>query len=102
LDLVPLPVEASKRPEIVNLYPEWPQFNKIQTRVFKPPPDTDDNVFFGAPTRRGKRLAQRLHFFGIGPRTKSPEGPYTLPFQGPVDQRYPNWKLRLSKIDGGK
>ena len=56
LDLVPLPVEALKKPEFVNFYPEWRQFNKIQTQVFKSLFDTDDNVFIGAPTGSGKTV----------------------------------------------
>jgi len=103
LDLVPLPVEALKKPEFVNLYPEWRQFNKIQTQVFKSLFDTDDNVFIGAPTGSGKTVCAEFALLRHWSKDEeSGRAVYIAPFQELVDQRYADWKARLSKIDGGK
>ncbi|RPB01060.1 Sec63-domain-containing protein [Choiromyces venosus 120613-1] len=103
LDLVPLPVEALKKPEFVNLYPEWQQFNKIQTQVFKSLFDTDDNVFIGAPTGSGKTVCAEFALLRHWSKDEeSGRAVYIAPFQELVDQRYADWKARLSKINGGK
>ena len=103
LELVPLPVEALKKSEFVNLYPGWRQFNKIQTQVYKPLFDTDDSVFIGAPTGSGKTVCAEFALF----RHWSKEGAvgravYIAPFQELVDQRYTDWRARLAGIGGGK
>ncbi|CAZ85684.1 unnamed protein product [Tuber melanosporum] len=103
LGLVPLPVEALKKPEFVNLYPEWREFNKIQTQVFKSLFDTDDNMFIGAPTGSGKTVCAEFALLRHWSKDEeSGRAVYIAPFQELVDQRHADWKARLSKLGGGK
>ncbi|KAL0638958.1 Pre-mRNA-splicing helicase BRR2 [Maublancomyces gigas] len=104
LDLVPLPVEALKKPEFRELYPDWRHFNKIQTQVFKSLFDTDDNVFVGAPTGSGKTICAEFALLRHWSKDDDEPGRavYIAPFQELVDQRYADWKARMSKLAGGK
>ncbi|KAL7274426.1 Pre-mRNA-splicing helicase BRR2 [Rhizina undulata] len=102
LDLVPLPVEALKKPEYIKLYPEWRVFNKIQTQVFKSLFDTDDNVFIGAPTGSGKTVCAEFALLRHWSQEEAGRAVYVAPFQELIDQRYVDWKQRLSGLAGGK
>jgi len=79
LDFVPLPVEALKEPEFIDLYPEWRQFNKIQTQVFKFLFDIDDNMFIRAPTRGRKTVCWEYVVLRHCSKVAGWEGPYTFP-----------------------
>ncbi|KAI5838977.1 putative pre-mRNA splicing helicase [Morchella snyderi] len=104
LDLVPLPVEALKKKEYMELYPDWRHFNKIQTQVFKSLFDTDDNVFIGAPTGSGKTVCAEFALLRHWSKDDDEPGRavYIAPFQELVDMRYSDWRERLSGLAGGK
>ncbi|KAL6248740.1 Pre-mRNA-splicing helicase BRR2 [Rhinocladiella similis] len=102
LDLQPVPVQALKVKEYVDLYPNWDRFNKIQTQVFKALYDSDDSVFVGAPTGSGKTVCAE---FALLKHWKNPEAGkavYVAPFQELVDNLFADWQERLSVIAGGK
>ncbi|KAI1628248.1 Sec63 Brl domain-containing protein [Exophiala viscosa] len=102
LDLQPVPVQALKVKEYVDLYPNWNRFNRIQTQVFKSLYDSTDSVFIGAPTGSGKTVCAE---FALLQHWKNPEAGkavYLAPFQELVDSRHADWQERLSKIVGGK
>lgn len=102
LDLVPLPVEALKKKEYVQLYPDWRHFNKIQTQAFKSIFDSDDNVFVGAPAGSGKTICAEFALFRHWSQEEPGRAVYIAPFQELVDQRYEDWKEKLGSLSGGK
>ncbi|KAI9792571.1 MAG: DEIH-box ATPase [Peltula sp. TS41687] len=102
LDLQPLPVSALKRPEFINLYPNWETFNKIQTQAFNALFATDDNVFVGAPTGSGKTACAEFALLRHWSKKDAGRAVYIAPFEELVDQRLKDWKERLSHIGGGK
>ena len=102
LDLQPLPVSALKKPEFVNLYPNWETFNKIQTQVFNSLLATDDNVFVGAPTGSGKTTCAEFALLRHWSKKDPGRAVYIAPFEELVNQRFKDWKDRLSHIGGGK
>lgn len=104
LDLQPLPVEAMKRRDFVELYPDWRQFNRIQTQTFNALFQTDDNVFVGSPTGSGKTVC--AEFALLRHWTKAPvdagKAVYLAPFQEQVDARLKAWQPRFAALAGGK
>ena len=102
LDLQPLPVAALKRPEYRELYPEWKNFNKIQTQVFNSLYATDDNVFVGAPTGGGKTVCAEFAMLRHWSTQSTGRAVYIAPFQELVDQRHADWEKRFSGVQGGK
>ena len=102
LDLQPLPVAALKRPEYRELYPEWKNFNKVQTQVFNSLYATDDNVFVGAPTGGGKTVCAEFAILRHWSTQSTGRAVYVAPFQELVDQRHADWEKRFSNLQGGK
>lgn len=103
LDLQPLLVSALKVQDYVNIYPEWRQFNKIQTQTFNSLYKTDQNVFIGAPAGSGKTVCAEfalLRHWSQG--DDAGRAVYIAPFQELVDARLQDWQKRLSHLGGGK
>ncbi|RMY74401.1 hypothetical protein D0863_03266 [Hortaea werneckii] len=103
LDLQPLPVAALKRQEYVDLYPEWQQFNRVQTQVFNSLFQSDDNVFVGAPPSSGKTICAEfalLRHWAKG--EEAGKAVYIAPFQEQVDSCCKTWQTRLGGLAGGK
>nr|CAE76494.1 related to ATP dependent RNA helicase [Neurospora crassa] len=88
LDLQPLPVNALKAKDYSALYPDWQQFNKVQTQTFKSLYETDNNVLICSPTGSGK--------------TEHGRAVYIAPFQELVDLRFQDWQKRFANLRGGK
>lgn len=102
LDMQRVPVKALKRPDFQKLYPQWDQFNKVQTQTFKALFDSDDNVFVGAPTGSGKTVCAEFALLRHWSKIDSGKTVYIAPFQEIVDQKLPDWQKRLGNIGGGK
>ncbi|KAJ5114538.1 hypothetical protein NUU61_000297 [Penicillium alfredii] len=102
LDMQRAPVKALKSEEYQRLYPNWENFNKIQTQVFKSLFDTDDNVFIGSPTGSGKTVCAELALLRHWSSKNSGRAVYLAPFQELVDQRLADWEKRLGNLSGGK
>lgn len=102
LDLQPLPVSALKIASYVKLYPDWAQFNKIQTQTFNSLFKTDQNVFVGAPTGSGKTVCAEFAILGHWMKPEAGRAVYIAPFQEAVDARYQDWQKRLAPLGGGK
>ncbi|KAK5124119.1 hypothetical protein LTR85_001822 [Meristemomyces frigidus] len=102
LDLQPLPVAALKREEYVALYPEWRQFNRVQTQTFNALFQSDDNVLVGSPTGSGKTVCAEFALLRHWTKADSGKAVYIAPFQEQVDARYKAWQTRLSGLAGGK
>ncbi|KAJ5232624.1 Helicase C-terminal [Penicillium chermesinum] len=102
LDMQSAPVKALKNAEYQKLYPDWQEFNKIQTQVFKSVYDSDENVFVGAPTGSGKTVCAELALLRHWSSEDSGRAVYIAPFQELVDERYADWNKRLSALNGGK
>ncbi|KAJ2981693.1 hypothetical protein NQ176_g1869 [Zarea fungicola] len=102
LELQPLPVSALKVASYVKLYPDWKQFNKIQTQVFNSLYKTDQNVFVGAPTGSGKSVCAEFALLRHWANEDSGRAVYIAPFQELVDARLQDWQKRLSHLAGGK
>jgi pre-mRNA-splicing helicase BRR2 len=102
LDLQPLPVAALKRHDFVDLYPDWQQFNKIQTQTFNSLFQSDDNVFVGSPTGSGKSVCAEFAILRHWTKADSGKAVYITPFQEQVDARYKGWQARLGSLAGGK
>ncbi|KAF3912422.1 hypothetical protein ABW20_dc0100492 [Dactylellina cionopaga] len=98
LDLQPLPVNALKRKEFVALYPDWKNFNKIQTQVFNSLFSSDDNVFVGAPTGSGKTVCAEFALLRHWSKKEPGRAVYIAPFQEAVDQRLKDWQKRLAHL----
>ncbi|KAJ5974321.1 hypothetical protein N7481_011531 [Penicillium waksmanii] len=102
LDMQRAPVKALKRPEYQKLYPEWEDFNKIQTQVFQSVYNSNDNVFIGAPTGSGKTVCAELALLRHWSNEESGRAVYIAPFQELVDLRLADWQKRLGGLAGGK
>lgn len=102
LDMQPVPVQALKRKDHQNLYPDWDHFNKIQTQVFKTLYDSDENVFIGAAIGSGKTVCAEFALLRHWARSEGGKAVYIAPFQELVDNRLTDWQTRLSGISGGK
>ncbi|TFB04253.1 Pre-mRNA-splicing factor brr2 [Trichoderma ghanense] len=102
LDLQPLLVSALKVQDYINLYPEWRQFNKIQTQTFNSLYKTDQNVFIGAPTGSGKTVCAEFALLRHWSQGAAGRAVYIAPFQELVDARLQDWQKRLGHLGGGK
>jgi pre-mRNA-splicing helicase BRR2 len=102
LDMQPLPVQALKREEYVSLYPDWPQFNKIQTQTFNALFQSDDNVFIGAPTGGGKSVCAEFALLRHFTKANGGKAVYIAPFQEQIDARHKTWQSRLGHLAGRK
>ena len=102
LDLQPLPIAALKRQDFVDLYPNWPRFNKIQTQVFNALYTTDENVFVGSPTGSGKTVCAEFAILHHWSQEQTGRAVYIAPFQESIDARLKDWQARLSELAGGK
>ncbi|KAF2482587.1 Sec63 Brl domain-containing protein [Neohortaea acidophila] len=102
LDLQPLPVAALKVPEYEALYPDFRQFNKIETQTFNALFTSDDNVFIGCATGSGKTLCAEFAILRHWKSQDSGKAVYLAPFQEQIDARYKIWKTRLAGLAGGK
>ncbi|KAK5134339.1 hypothetical protein LTR08_006519 [Meristemomyces frigidus] len=102
LDLQALPVAALKREEYTELYPDWKQFNRIQTQTFTALFQGDDNVFVGAPTGSGKTVCAEFALLRHWTKAEGGKAVYIAPFQEQVDARYKEWEARLAGLAGGK
>ncbi|KAK0730677.1 Sec63 Brl domain-containing protein [Lasiosphaeris hirsuta] len=102
LDLQPLPVAALKAKDFSALYPDWQQFNKLQTQTFNSLFNTDNNVLVGSPTGSGKTVCAEFALLRHWSKEDSGRAVYIAPFQELVDLRYQDWQKRLSHLRGGK
>lgn len=103
LDLQPVTIETLGKKELMNLYPDWEKFNRIQTQTFKTLFDTDDSVFIGSATGSGKTVCAEFalfrHFYKSSLDSKAVYIDY---YQEQVDARFKYWQPRLSALAGGK
>ncbi|KAK0672891.1 Sec63 Brl domain-containing protein [Cercophora samala] len=102
LDLQPLPVTALKAKDYAALYPDWTQFNKIQTQTFNSLYGTDNNVLVAAPTGSGKTVCAEFALLRHWNKQDSGRAVYIAPFQELVDLRYQDWQKRFANLRGGK
>jgi pre-mRNA-splicing helicase BRR2 len=102
LELQSLPISALKVSSYVDLYPEWKQFNRIQTQTFNSLYKTDQNVFVGAPTGSGKTVCAEFALLRHWTSSESGRAVYIAPFQELVDNRLQDWQKRLGHLNGGK
>ncbi|KAK3693836.1 Sec63 Brl domain-containing protein [Podospora appendiculata] len=102
LDLQPLPVAALKAKDFSGLYPNWQEFNKVQTQTFNSLYNTDNNVFVGAPTGCGKTVCAEFALLRHWAKKDSGRAVYIAPFQELVDLRFDDWQKRLAHLRGGK
>ncbi|KAH9840433.1 Sec63 Brl domain [Teratosphaeria destructans] len=102
LDMQPVPVSALKRQEYIDLYPDWQNFNRIQTQTFNALYQTGDNVFIGSPTGSGKTACAEFAILRHWAQGEGGKAVYIAPFQEQVDARHKSWQKRLGGIAGGK
>lgn len=102
LDMQPVPVQALKRKDYVELYKQWPSFNKIQTQTFKSLYDSNDSVFVGAPSGSGKTVCAEFALLRHWSNPEAGKAVYIAPFQEIVDNRYNDWQKKLSHLGTGK
>ncbi|POR31841.1 Uncharacterized protein TPAR_07932 [Tolypocladium paradoxum] len=102
LELQPLPVTALKVASYVDLYPDWKQFNRIQTQTFNSLYKGDQNVFVGAPTGSGKTVCAEFALLRHWTNTDAGRAVYIAPFQELIDARLQDWQKRLAHLNGGK
>ncbi|KAK0628424.1 Sec63 Brl domain-containing protein [Bombardia bombarda] len=102
LDLQPLPVVSLKAKDFAALYPDWQEFNKVQTQTFNSLFNTDNNVLVGAPTGSGKTVCAEFALLRHWAKPESGRAVYIAPFQELVDSRFQDWQKRLSHLRGGK
>ncbi|KAG7292219.1 hypothetical protein NEMBOFW57_002254 [Staphylotrichum longicolle] len=102
LDLQPLPVSALKAKDYAALYPDWQQFNKVQTQTFNSLFNTDNNVLVASPTGSGKTVCAEFALLRHWASQDSGRAVYIAPFQELVDQRFQDWQKRFSNLRGGK
>jgi pre-mRNA-splicing helicase BRR2 len=102
LDLQPLPVSALKAKDYAALYPDWQQFNKVQTQTFNSLFNTDNNVLVASPTGSGKTVCAEFALLHHWANEDAGRAVYIAPFQELVDQRFEDWQKRFSNLRGGK
>ncbi|SPO00855.1 related to ATP dependent RNA helicase [Cephalotrichum gorgonifer] len=102
LKLQPLPVDALKLPEYIDLYPNRQTFNPIQTQVFKSLYGSDDNVLVAAPTGSGETVCAEFALLRHWAKPEHGKALYLAPFQELVDIRLKDWEKRLKHLRGGK
>ena len=102
LELQPLPVSALKVADYVNLYPDWKQFNRIQTQTFNTLYKTDQNALVGAPTGSGKTVCAEFALLRHWSQSEAGRAVYIAPVQELVDVHLQDWQRRLSAVNGGK
>ena len=102
LDLQPLPVSALKAKDYSALYPDWQQFNKLQTQTFNSLFNTDNNVLVASPTGSGKTICAEFALLRHWSKQEAGRAVYIAPFQELVDIRYEDWNRRLAPLRGGK
>ncbi|ETN47213.1 uncharacterized protein HMPREF1541_01404 [Cyphellophora europaea CBS 101466] len=102
LDMQSVPVQALRRKEYAQLYPNWDKFNKIQTQVFKSLFDSNDSVFVGAPTGSGKTVCAEFALLRHWNNPEAGKAVYVAPFQEIVTNVYADWQQRLAPLQGGK
>ncbi|KAF8631115.1 hypothetical protein AX17_005160 [Amanita inopinata Kibby_2008] len=103
LDLQPLPLVALHNKEFEAIYSNSIQtFNKIQTQVFQALYTTDENIFIGAPTGSGKTICAEFALLRLWSKREQPRAVCIEPYQDMVDQRVAEWRVKFSKLQGGK
>ena len=102
LDLQPLPVSALKAKDYAALYPDWQQFNKVQTQTFNSLYNTDNNVLVASPTGSGKTVCAEFALLRHWAKKDPGRAVYIAPFQELVDLRFQDWQKRLAHLRGGK
>ncbi|KAK5939534.1 Pre-mRNA-splicing helicase BRR2 [Knufia obscura] len=102
LDMQPVPVQTLKRKDYVELYKQWPSFNKIQTQTFKSLYDSNDSVLVGASSGSGKTVCAEFALLRHWTNPEAGKAVYVAPFQEIVDNRYNDWQKRLSHLGGGR
>lgn len=102
LELQPLPVAALKKQEYVDLYPDWTNFNRIQSQTFNHLFQSDENVFVGSSTGGGKTVCAEFALLRHWSKQAPGKAVYIAPFQAQVDARHKSWQTRLSSVAGGK
>ncbi|PKS06631.1 hypothetical protein jhhlp_007381 [Lomentospora prolificans] len=102
LKLQPVSVSALKVEQYIKLYPDWQNFNAIQTQTFNSLYSTDDNVLVAAPTGSGKTACAEFALLRHWAKTSAGKAVYLAPYQELVDIRLRDWEKRLSHLRGGK
>ena len=102
LDLQPLPVTALKAKDYIGLYPDWKQFNKVQTQTFNSLYGTDGNVLVSSPTGSGKTVCAEFALLRHWAKQEPGRAVYVAPFQALVDSRFQDWQKRFAELRGGK
>lgn len=102
LDLQPLPVAALKAKDYAALYPDWQQFNKVQTQTFNSLYNSDNNVLICSPTGTGKTVCAEFALLRHWAKPDAGRAVYIAPFQELVDLRFAEWQKRLAHLRGGK
>ena len=102
LDLQPLLVNALKAKDYAALYPDWQQFNKVQTQTFKSLYETDNNVLICSPTGSGKTVCAEFALLRHWAKKEQGRAVYIAPFQELVDLRFADWQKRFGNLRGGK
>ncbi|KIL54146.1 hypothetical protein M378DRAFT_28806 [Amanita muscaria Koide BX008] len=103
LDLQPLPLSALHNKEFEAIYSNSIQtLNKIQTQVFQALYTTDKNVFIGAPTGSGKTICAEFVLLRPWSKREQPRAVCIEPYQDMVDMKVAEWKVKFSKLQGGK
>lgn len=102
LDLQPLPVNALKAKDYSALYPDWQQFNKVQTQTFKSLYETDNNVLICSPTGSGKTVCAEFALLRHWAKKEHGRAVYIAPLQELVDLRFQDWQKRFANLRGGK
>ncbi|KAG9255114.1 Sec63 Brl domain-containing protein [Emericellopsis atlantica] len=102
LRMQPVAVDDLKIESYTKLYPDWQEFNRIQTQTFNSLYKSDNNVFVGAPTGSGKTVCAEFALLRHWTKPDSGRAVYIAPFQELIDSRLQDWQKRLSGLGGGK
>lgn len=101
LDLQPLPLSAFRNSNYEALYKNsFTSFNSIQTQVFNPLYNTEDNVFIGAPNGSGKTVCAEiaiLRLFMVS--EEEPKCVYITPKEQLAQIVYSNWVKKFAPLE---
>lgn len=108
LDLQPFPISALKTKDQMALYPDWDNFNRIQTQTFNSLYATDQSVLVASSTGSGKTVCAEFALLRLwaqqlknGEDADDVRAVYVAPLQELVDVRFREWENRFSKMRGG-
>ncbi|KAH3683929.1 hypothetical protein WICPIJ_005129 [Wickerhamomyces pijperi] len=100
LELHPIAVAGLKNDEFRDIF-EFSHFNKIQTQVFNPVYNSNDNIFVGAVKSSGKTTLAVLALLNHWRQNKG-RAVYICPSQENIDQLLKLWKSKFGDLAGGK